>query len=167
MARMSEINRLTWDDVNFEGKYVVLYTRKKRGGHLTPRAVPMTEKLYQVLSLRYHQRDDSNPLIFWHRYCPSKTREWKEGPYKERKRIMKALCQKAGVRYFSFHALRHSRASLMEHNNVPIGSIQRILSHQNRTTTEIYLHSIGETEREALLIYEQARKKFSHKRKWD
>ena len=31
MGRMSEINRLTWEDVNLEQRYVVLYTRKKRG----------------------------------------------------------------------------------------------------------------------------------------
>jgi integrase len=37
MGRVSEINRLAWDDVNLERRYVVLYTRKKRGGHLTPR----------------------------------------------------------------------------------------------------------------------------------
>ena len=43
MARMSEINHLTWSDVNFEQRYVILYTRKKKGGHLTPRKVPMTE----------------------------------------------------------------------------------------------------------------------------
>lgn len=37
MGRMSEINRLTWQDVDLKERYVVLYTRKKRGGHLTPR----------------------------------------------------------------------------------------------------------------------------------
>ncbi len=37
-----------------------------------------------------------------------------------------------------------------------IGSIQRILRHENRTTTAIYLHSIGEGERQAMVRYEQA-----------
>lgn len=48
MGSMGEINRLTWEDVNLEEHYVVLYTRKKRGGHLTPRKIPMPEKLHQL-----------------------------------------------------------------------------------------------------------------------
>ncbi len=67
MARMSEINRLSWADVNFEQRYIVLYTRKKKGGHLTPRKVPMTNKLFQVLSDRFDHRDKDKPWIFWHR----------------------------------------------------------------------------------------------------
>jgi hypothetical protein len=39
-----------WDDVNLLENYVFLYTRKKRGGHLTPRKVPMTQRLWKVLS---------------------------------------------------------------------------------------------------------------------
>ncbi len=34
-----------------------------------------------------------------------------------------------------------------------------ILGHQSRTTTEIYLHSIGESEREAMEIYERVTEK--------
>ncbi len=72
---------------------------------------------------------------------------------------MKTLCKKAGVRYFRFHALRHFGASVLDYANVNIGSIQRILGHENRTTTEIYLHSIGESERKAMAIYEQVTEK--------
>jgi len=67
---------------------------------------------------------------------------------------MKTLCKKAGVRYFRFHAVRHFGASVLDCANVNIGSIHRILGHQNRTTTKIYLHSIGESERKAIAIYE-------------
>jgi integrase len=156
LARMSEVNRLTWPDVNFEEKCVVLYTRKKKGGHLTPRKVAMTNRLFQVLSHRFGHRDKTKPWVFWHRYWSNKKKEWVEGPYAERKRIMKSLCKKAGAKYFRYHALRHFGASVLDHANVNLGSIQRILGHENRSTTEIYLHSIGEAEREAMSIYEKA-----------
>jgi integrase len=156
MARVSEINRLTWDDVNLLEKYVVLHTRKKKGGDLTPRKVPMTNKLFQVLSRCYEQRDKGKPWVFWNRYWDRKKKEWVEGPFKDRKEIMKSLTQKAGVRYFRFHPLRHLGASTLDLANVGIGSIQRILGHENRTTTEIYLHSIGEAEREAMRIFDES-----------
>ncbi|MCP3944911.1 MAG: tyrosine-type recombinase/integrase [Desulfobacteraceae bacterium] len=147
---MSEINRLKWSDVNLNGKYLVLYTRKKKGGHLTPRRIPLNKKLFDILSQRYKDRDKNKPWIFWHRYWSRKTGEWVEGPYKDRKKIMTTLCNKADVRYFRYHALRHFGASILDHDNVPIGTVQRILGHENRLTTEIYLHSIGEGERVAV-----------------
>ncbi len=155
MGRISEINRLVWDDVNFKDRYVVLYTRKKSGGHLTPRKVPMTNKLYDVLLRRYEKRDSSKSWVFWHTYWSSKTGEKKEGPFRERKKIMKALCKKAGVKYFRFHALRHFGASTLDNAKVHIGSIQKILGHENRRTTEIYLHTSGDAERKAMSIYEK------------
>jgi integrase len=161
MARMSEVNRLSWNDVNLGQRYVVLYTRKKKGGHLTPRKVPMTKKLHEILSRRYAERDESKPWVFWHTYWSSKTKEKQEGPYKERPKIMRTLCKKAGVNYFRFDALRHSGASIMDNIGILLGSIQRILGHENRKTTEIYIHSLSEAERNAILIYEQA-KQISH-----
>ncbi|MBU1741431.1 MAG: tyrosine-type recombinase/integrase, partial [Proteobacteria bacterium] len=67
--------------------------------------------------------------------------------------------EKAGVRYFRYHPLRHSSASVLDSHNVSLGAIQRILGHENRKTTEIYLHSLGRTEREAMDVFEQACKK--------
>ena len=162
MARVSEVNRLTWDDVNLERRYLVLYTRKKRGGHLTPRKVSMTQGLYKILDRRFSVRDKANPWVFWHVHIDQKTGEKKAVPFKDRRELIKSLCDKAGVRHFRFHALRHSGASIMDDQNVPIGAIQRILGHENRTTTEIYLHSICETEREAISAYERAMQKVSH-----
>jgi integrase len=168
MARVGEVNRMTWDDVNLKGRYVVLYTRKKKGGSLTPRKVPMTSSLFEIMERRFQHRDTNKPWVFWHRYFDQQRKEFVTGPFNNRKKIMKTLCQKAGVRYFRYHALRHSGASVMDSLNIPIGSIQRILGHENRTTTEIYLHSIGDSERVAMDIFEGARKKVppnSHQKK--
>jgi len=162
MGRMGEINRLTWDDVSLEERFVILYTRKKKGGHLTPRKIPMTEKLFQVLSARFEKRHIGKPWVFWHKYVSSKTQQVCEGPYKDRKKFMKTLCREAGVSYFRFHAIRHSGASLMDHNHVPVVAIQKILGHENGTTTEIYLHSMSDTERQAITVYERARNSHSN-----
>jgi len=162
MGRMSEINRLTWDDVNLEGRYLVLYTRKKKGGHLTPRRIPMTQRLFEILCRRYAHRDPGKPWVFWHRYWSGRTRESQQGPYRDRSKVMKTLCRQGGIRYFRFHAFKHVGASLMENHNVSIGTIQRILGHESRITTEIYLHSLGESERAAIQISDQLNEKVSH-----
>jgi len=159
LARVNEINQLEWSDVDFKQKFVVLYTRKKRGGHRTPRKIPMTDHLFHILKRRYKNRDQSKPWVFWHSYWSGKSKQIECGPYKDRKGIMRSLCKKAGVKYFRYHALRHNGASLLESANVSIGSIQRILGHENRSTTEIYINSIGESERKAMEIFEQASKK--------
>jgi integrase len=157
LARVGEVNRLRWDDVNLDAGYVILYTRKKSGGHRTPRKVPMTQKLHEVLSRRFQTREPSKPLVFWHRYWSRKQGKHVEGPYDDRKKIMKKLCEDAKVRYFRFHPIRHSGASTMDGNNVPLGAIQRILGHENRRTTEIYLHSTDDLERDAMRTFEKAR----------
>ena len=158
-ARVGEINLLEWKDVDFERGTVTLYTRKKAGGNRTPRRVPMTEKLREVLEKLHQTRNKDMPWVFWHRYWSRKEGGWVSGPYQDRKSLMKKLCAKAEVKYFRFHPIRHAGASLMDNQNAPLGSIQRILGHENRSTTEIYLHSVSPDEREAVEAYEAARKK--------
>jgi len=149
-ARMGEVNSLTWGDVNLKDRYITLWTRKRKGGNREPRDVPMVAKLYQILSYRYVNRDRNKPWVFWHTYWSRKRKKFITGPYADRKKIMNSLCKKADVKYFRFHPFRHFTASILDDLGVPIGVIQRILGHQNRKTTEGYLHSIGEAERRAM-----------------
>ena len=90
-----------------------------------PRKIPMTRKLKETLQRRYRKRDIDKPWVFCHTYTSIKTGEKRVGPIKDRKKSMKTLCGKANVRYFRFHAIRHSGVSMTENSNVPIGSIQR------------------------------------------
>jgi len=63
------------------------------------------------------------------------------------------------LKYFRYHALRHLGASVFDRANVNISSIQRLLDHEHRTTTELYLHSINESEREAIKVFDELAKK--------
>lgn len=145
LARSREINGLTWDDIDFKNKTVTLYTRKKRYGTKTPRIIPMTNILFIILSDRYTRRDPDIPWVFWHRYRSRKTYEIILAPYQDRKKFMRTLCKKAKVPYFRFHPIRHAGASLMDKIQIPITSIQHLLGHENRKTTEIYLHTFENT----------------------
>ena len=168
-GRVGEINALTWDDVNLNERFVTLWTRKRRGGNREPRDIPMISNLYGILSYRYSDRDPDKPWVFWHRYWSRKSKKIVTGPYGDRKKIMNSLCAKAGVKYFRFHPFRHFTASILDDLGVPIGVIQRILGHQNRRTTEGYLHSIGEAERNAMQKLEKvdifSAKQPQHKKK--
>jgi integrase len=72
---------------------------------------------------------------------------------------MKSLCAKAGIKYFRFHALRHLAATLLDQGHIPTGTIQKILGHENRKTTEIYLHSVEASEVGAAFVLDQVGKK--------
>jgi integrase len=155
-GRVGEINNLTWDDVDFEKRSVTLWTRKRKGGNRESREVPMIKKLYDILDHRFKHRNPQLPWVFCHTYWSRRVGGWVKGPYADRKKLMSILCTNAKVRYFRYHALRHLTASMLDDLGVAIGTIQRILGHQNRRTTEIYLHSIGEAEREAMSKLENA-----------
>jgi integrase len=64
---------------------------------------------------------------------------------------MKRLCDKAGVKRFGFHAIRHLSASILHKLGYEVAVIQLILRHKSPGTTERYLRSIGlERVRDAL-----------------
>ncbi|HQL90821.1 MAG TPA: site-specific integrase [Syntrophales bacterium] len=156
MGRMSEINNLIWEDIDFDACGVTLYTRKKRRGNRIPRVVFMTKRLFDILSRRHEMRDEQMPWVFWHRYKTTKTGDWQAGPFKNRTRIMNTLCRKVGVKYFRFHALRHCGATLLHHLGVPFADIQAILGHAHRSTTEIYVHPTQKATWEAMKTYDNA-----------
>ena len=157
LARSREINNLRWKDIDFEQKTITLYTRKKRHGTKTPRTIPMTNKLFSILSERYTHRNHEIPFVFSHKYYSKKFQKTIIGPYCDRKKFMKSLCQKAGVKYFRFHPLRHAGASLLDSINIPISEIQEILGHENRKTTERYINTTSRRSFQVMEAFEKAR----------
>ncbi len=133
-GRLGEINRLRWEDVNFERRQVTLWTRKGDG---TPRAQVkhINGELYKELLRLWGKR--SGTWVF-----PNpETGE----PYKNRRWQIKTACAIAGVPYYSWHCIRHHVASLLaDIHKESLPTIQKMLGHQNVTTTARYVQSLSQ-----------------------
>ncbi|MEL7640001.1 MAG: site-specific integrase [Solidesulfovibrio sp.] len=151
-ARKSEIFRMTWDDVDFPGSRIRLWTRKRRGGNLEADWVPMTGDLKAALLQWWEARPiKDTPYVF---VCLDAT-PFCEGyygkPFDKRNQFMRRMCDRAGVPRFGFHAIRHLTATILFHAGQSVSVIQRILRHKHPSTTERYLRDLGlDAAREAL-----------------
>jgi len=65
---------------------------------------------------------------------------------------MGSLCRKAGVKPFSFHALRHYGASTLAAKGAPLADIEAILGHEFLTTTS-YMFKVYRQAREKQLRF--------------
>lgn len=64
-GRLSEICRLTWEDVNLELATIRLWTRKRRGGSLESRVQGMPPDLVRILERRWKVRPSEVPYVFY------------------------------------------------------------------------------------------------------
>lgn len=133
-ARRCEVFRLAWEDVDFGESRIRLGTHKRAGGNLEFDWLPMTDDLYNTL-LEHRQTADGQWV-----FLNPKTGQ----PYRTRKRWMTGLCRKAEVKAFGLHAIRHLTASILASEGVPPIQIQAILRHKRLSTTEGYLHRLGD-----------------------
>lgn len=66
-------------------------------------------------------------------------------------RMIKEYCSKADIKdRITPHVLRHTFATEMYHNNVPVSAIQSMLGHSKKAETSIYIHVSDQLQRHAL-----------------
>ncbi len=95
--------RLRWDDVNFTERTIRLWTRKRKDGSWQHDLLPINDTLYEVLWPLWKKRLHPEWV-----FPNAKTND----RYYDRRRIMRTICKRAGVRHFGYHAIRHYVASL-------------------------------------------------------
>ena len=146
MARIDEILRLKWEDVNFQEKAVRLWTRKRRGGNWEFDWLPMNEDLEVVLWGLWGKREQDEWVFFNRR---ERTR------YLYRPKLMGTICKTAGVPKYGFHTIRHFVASyLFDKKKVSLPVISKLLRHKSLQTTERYLQAIDPRFRETMRLLE-------------
>lgn len=145
-ARKSEIFRLAWEDIDFQNHKIRLGTRKTKNGGLEYHTIDMSQELEGNLRWWWKNRPiKDSPLVF---LDTDKNSPHYGQPFTTRRRFLKGLCKRAGVKEMGFHALRRYVASVLAAKGVPAKVIQGILGHHSITTTEKYIYNIVSDTRE-------------------
>lgn len=143
-ARRGEVFRLTWDDVDFTGNRLRLTTRKTASGSMRGDWLPMTNELRASLLGWWEARPykQAKHVFTCLDDSPSPNHN-PGGQFLHRQHFMPRMCERAGVKPFGFHAIRHLAAAMMARAGVDLVTIQAILRHEKPTTTDRYLKSMG------------------------
>jgi integrase len=154
-ARKSEIFRWTWaDDINFEERWVRLGTQKSRTGEMIYEKLWMNDDLRKLLLWQWANRHPTSPYAFCHMDSRSKLYGT---PFVSRRKMLKSLCEKAGVEPFGYHDIRHTVAKyLNDLQKVGLKKVQQVLRHRRQSTTEIYVEGNYTTTEEAMRLLELA-----------
>lgn len=135
-ARKRELLDARWEDMDLEsGVWVIPFTKsgRPRCVPLVPQAIELLQRLRDLLPNLISQR--SLLEIPWVFPNPSTGK-----PYRSIFHSWDTVRRQAGCPDLRIHDLRHSFASSLVNNGVPIYDVKELLGHRDIRTTERYSH---------------------------
>ena len=112
----------------------------------------MNDDLYNQLIWQWKNRHPTSPYVFCHMNPKSKLYGT---PYVGRWKMLKNLCNQAGVEPFGYHDIRHTVAKyLNDLQKVGLKKVQQVLRHRRQATTEIYVEGNYTTTESAMKLLE-------------
>lgn len=130
--RNSELQSLQIEDIDFINRTVKVIQGKGN----KDRYVPIPSKEFAV-QLRIWAKKRTRGLLIEGRGTNNMLSD------RHIRRIVKKYAIEAGIRKpeeIHPHTLRHSYATYLQNQGIPLNAIQQILGHENIETTTIYLH---------------------------
>jgi integrase len=152
--RKGELLNLRKDELDFNFGVIQLRKTKSRRGHvIVGRTVPMESVVKKLLWAEGRQRDGEFVFI------NPKTGK----PYTDVKKAFAKACQKAKLKDFTFHDLRHTFGTRLAEQNVDVVRIKELMGHQSIETTMRYMHATDRGKRAAVAALSAYREKHSRK----
>lgn len=134
--RLNEVQRLRWDDVDLDAHILIIKKREhgKPGGFVSLH--PIVADMLIDRSLYY----DEDELVF----PPLRGGKVRSGLSANFKKILNELKINEGItdstKIKTFHTLRHSYASWLAEEGMPITHIQELMRHKTPIMTKRYTH---------------------------
>lgn len=122
--RRDNIRNLKWDDLNFEFRTIEI-TKNKGKKHIK---LPMNETLYKL----FMSMERTSEYVFVN---PRTGTGWSNTKFGAEWRKIR---EKAGLPNLKFHDLRHTVATRLLKENVPVPVVRDLLAHSDIKTTMIY-----------------------------
>ncbi len=144
--RQGEIRGLQWESIDWEHRLLVVrHSLCDYGKVLTSpktnreRAVPLADELYALLSAR----KQNSGYVFQNTYRRPFTGQVL---LRRLNRVQRA----AGLRKIGWHTLRHTFASQLSNNGIPLRVVQELLGHSTLAMTMRYSHVAPNNLRDAI-----------------
>jgi hypothetical protein len=134
--RVSEVTNIKLSDFDFRKRTLSVYSLKKRN-KTKYRQIPLSNRLFASLSEYIKSMRDVKPDS-WLFASPSKSGEhisrFAVNQYLNRKK------NKLNIANLHPHALRHTFATSLISEEIPLNEVADLLGHENMNTTRIYTH---------------------------
>ncbi len=137
-ARRGEVFKLRWEDVNLDEGKIRLKDNKAGNGQTRVRWMQMHHELIKALAWWKKARPCKVDNVFMQVQCDS----FMGNIFTQRRHFMKCLCERAGVKCFGFHAIRHKAAAITFVQS-GLNAAQVLMGHYRATTTDTYVKSAG------------------------
>ena len=134
--RASELFSLTWDRVNLSQGYITVLARYSKTKET--RRIPLHPKAIEILKeikARQKEKGIDHGYVFTNRMGKPYSIEWHGY-----RRVFKTACEKAGIKDFRFHDLRHTFASYLVMSGVDLYTVQELMRHKTPHMTRRYAH---------------------------